>query len=90
MNEARYIQGAYILRDENGRFTLGYGKKWWIVTTYNKTYIDGRQAGKSMEIGKEEFDSLLYEQKVLWGTTDWKGDFVPGIMRRELECSNCA
>ena len=33
---------------------------------------------------KDEFVELQEEAELLWGTTDWKGDFIPGLFRQEL------
>ena len=44
-----------------------------------------------VEIDKEEFRKLKKEAEAVEGTTDWKGDFVPGLQRRQLEqeCNLC-
>jgi hypothetical protein len=38
-----------------------------------------------IRIPESEYNDLLKEAEALWGTTDWKGDWVPGLLRRELE-----
>jgi RHS repeat-associated protein len=43
---------------------------------------------KQVEIEKGEFLRLKKEAEAVWGTTDWKGDFVPGLLNPTLN-SRC-
>lgn len=73
----------YVLEDEQGFFILQY-RKSLLSSEYFKTYIDGKLAGQQLPIASSEFDSLQREAEALWGTTDWKGHFVPGLLLKEL------
>ncbi|ANZ40467.1 hypothetical protein BBK82_35090 [Lentzea guizhouensis] len=82
---AQYAMAPYLLEDENGIFTLqetdrGLFRPNW----YWKNYQTGALAGQRVKITKAEFGELREEAELLWGTTDWMGDFVPGLLRREL------
>jgi hypothetical protein len=75
----------YLLEDENGVFTLSRQDRGiFRRDKYFKTYETGKLAGQAVEISKDEFSVLREEAEALWGTTDWKGDWVPGLLRREL------
>jgi hypothetical protein len=82
---ARYVMAPYLLEDADGIFMLqetdrGIFRRNW----YWKKYETGKLAGQRIQISKEEFGSWREEAELLWGTTDWKGDFVPGLLRQEL------
>jgi len=82
---ARYVMAPYLLEDERGIYTLqekdrGIFRPNW----YFKNYKTGTLSGHSMQIPKDEFVELQEEAELLWGTTDWKGDFIPGLFRQEL------
>jgi hypothetical protein len=55
-----------------------------LTSQYSKVYISGEATGQRLTISSEEFRSLREEAEALWGTTDWKGDFVPGLLNRAL------
>jgi hypothetical protein len=73
----------YVLEDEKGIFILQY-RESLLSSEYFKTYIDGESAGQQVDLAFPEFSGLREEAEALWGTTDWKGDFVPGLLLREL------
>ena len=82
---SRYVMAPYVLEDESGIFTLkefdrGIFRRNW----YFKNYQTGASAGQRVQISKDEFMALKKEAELLWGTTDWMGDFVPGLLRQEL------
>jgi hypothetical protein len=82
---SKYVMTPYLLEDAQGIFTLqetdrGIFRSNW----YWKNYKTGSSAGQQVKISKDEFLQLKQEAELLWGTTDWKGDFVPGLLRQEL------
>lgn len=84
---SRYAMAPYVLEDEYGAFTLYYDKGilgGLFSTSYYKRYIAGPFKGKTIEVSDSEFETLRDEAEALWGTVDWKGDFVPGLLQPEL------
>ncbi|MFI1196357.1 hypothetical protein ACH4T9_24325 [Micromonospora sp. NPDC020750] len=82
---SQYAMAPYLLADETGVFTLqetdrGVFRPNW----YWKNYQTGPLAGQRVQITKDEFHELKGVAERLWGTTDWKGDFIPGLLRQEL------
>ena len=47
-------------------------------------YISETGEDRKVPIERAEFSELQEEAEALWGTTDWKGDFVPGLLNPEL------
>jgi len=80
---SQYVMAPYILGDEQGFFTLEE-KPSLTSPKYHKAYLSGSAAGQWMELTPSDFRTLKEEAEALWGTTDWKGDFVPGLLNREL------
>jgi len=80
---SRYITAPYVLGDEQGFFTLEQTQSL-SSSRYHKAYLSGSLAGQRVEISSSDFRSMKEEAEALWGTTDWKGDFVPGLLNREL------
>jgi hypothetical protein len=80
---SQYVMAPYVLGDEKGFFTLEQGTSL-LPSRYYKTYLSGVAEGQKVEIPSSDFQSLKDEAEALWGTTDWKGDFVPGLLNREL------
>lgn len=78
---SQYEITPHILEDEMGAFTFGSAAAWWGARTFWKTYITGSLKGSEVELTEEEFSDLKSEAEALYGTTDWKGDFVPGLLR---------
>jgi hypothetical protein len=78
-----YVMAPYVLEDEGGSFTLSSAEGLF-SGTYEKHYIEGSSAGTVVPIKKTEFYELKGEAEALWGRTDWKGDWVPGKLRKEL------
>ena len=83
MKTSQYVMAPYILGDEQGFFIL-QEKNLLLSTKYYKTYLEGAVKGKTLEITSEEFRGLREEAEALWGTVDWNGDFVPGLLNRKL------
>jgi RHS repeat-associated protein len=82
---AQYVMAPYVLEDEKGVFTLQEQDRGIFRQNYYfKTYQSGDLNGKTIQISKDEFLQWKEEGELLWGTTDWKGDFVPGLLRPEL------
>jgi hypothetical protein len=82
---AQYVMAPYVLDDEQGAFTMSEESDGLFSKThYFKNYKTGDLAGKSVEVSGDEYKEMKDEAVLLWGTTDWKGDFVPGLLRREL------
>jgi hypothetical protein len=82
----KYVSGPMILEDEGGAFTFRGGGLF--SPTFEKEYIAGESAGTVEPIDKKEFYELKEEHESLWGRVDWKGDFVPGKLRKELPVIN--
>ena len=80
---SQYVMAPYVLEDEQGLFTLEQSKSL-LTSQYYKVYISGDATGQRLTISSEEFQGLRAEAEALWGTTDWKGDFVPGLLNRDL------
>ncbi len=80
---SQYVMAPYVLEDEGGAFTLSSAEGLF-SGTYEKHYIEGDAAGTVVPIKKKEFYELKGEAEALWGRADWKGDFVPGKLRKEL------
>ena len=85
--ESRYGWGSYVLRDMGGTFTIGEKISWVVVHTYYKTYVSGPLKGQRIEISQAEAAKYLKEAEALWGTTDWTGEFVPGLLVPQLPIS---
>jgi hypothetical protein len=84
-NLARFVMAPYLLEDTQGVFSISEQHEGiFHFNKYFKEYKTGPLAGQSVEITSEEFSKLREEAEALWGTTDWKGDWVPGLLRREL------
>lgn len=82
---AQYVMAPYVLEDEKGIFTLQEQDRGIFRQNYYfKTYQSGDLKGQTIQIAKDEFLQWKQEGELLWGTTDWKGDFVPGLLRPEL------
>jgi RHS repeat-associated protein len=82
---SQFVMAPYQLGDDHGVFTLDeLDRGIFRSNKYFKTYQTGALAGKSVEVSKGEFKSDLGAAQELWGTTDWKGDWVPGLLRPEL------
>jgi hypothetical protein len=80
---SRYVVAPYVLGDERGFFTLEQSTSL-PPSKYYKAYLSGSEEGQKTEISSSEFRNLKEEAEALWGTTNWKGDFVPGLLNREL------
>ncbi|WP_224249084.1 hypothetical protein [Hyalangium gracile] len=80
---SRYVMAPYILEDEQGLFILQQ-KESLLSSQHYKAYMSGEVVRARIEISAEEFRELKKEAEALWGTTDWAGDFVPGLLNREL------
>ena len=70
-----------------GTFTIGEKISWVVVHTYYKTYVSGPLKGQRIEISQAEAAKYLKEAEALWGTTDWTGEFVPGLLVPQLPIS---
>jgi hypothetical protein len=80
---SQYVMAPYVLGDEQGFFSLEE-KPSLTSPKYHKAYLSGGAAGQRIEISPSDFRTLKEEAEALWGTTDWNGDFVPGLLNREL------
>ncbi len=82
---SQYVMAPYVLQDEGGVFTLHWERDGWLsATRYWKHYEKGARAGQDIDIDSSEYDFWKDEAEALWGYLDWLGDFVPGLLRREL------
>lgn len=82
---ARFAYAPYLLEDDEGVFSLQKEHRGLFSSKlYFKLYKSGAKEGQRVEISESEFDKLADDAEFLWGKTDWKGDFVPGILRQEL------
>lgn len=82
---SQYVMADYLLEDEKGVFKLAEQDRGiFRPNHYFKRYQTGALAGQDVQVEREEFSELKREAESLWGTTDWKGDWVPGLLRREL------
>jgi len=80
---SRYITAPYVLGDEKGFFTLERSDSL-LSPKYYKTYVGEGAGGQRVELSSSDFRELKEEAEALWGTTDWRGDFVPGLLNRRL------
>ncbi len=80
---SHYVMAPYVLEDEAGVFTLDK-RTSRLASHYYKTYIGGQAVGRTYRISADEFSHLKEEAEALWGTTDWRGEFVPGLLNRTL------
>jgi hypothetical protein len=80
---SQYVMASYVLEDELGLFTLEESTSP-LASRHYKAYIGGEATGQKLTVSSEEFRGLKEEAEALWGTTDWKGDFVPGLLNRAL------
>lgn len=80
---SRYVMAPYVLGDEQGFFTLEQEPSL-TSPRYQKAYLSGSAKGQRIPISPSDFLILKEEAEALWGTTDWQGDFVPGLLNREL------
>ncbi|MBW7475892.1 hypothetical protein K0T92_14190 [Paenibacillus oenotherae] len=86
INMSEYVYAPYILQDEGGLFKLSEEQAHWFAHHYRwKVYVTGALAGQKIEVTKEEFNFWRWEGESLWGTVDLWGNFVPGLLRPELE-----
>jgi hypothetical protein len=83
MKVSQYVMSPYVLGDEHGNFMLEQ-RHSLLSSQHFKVYLDGNAKGQKIEISSSEFTALKEEAEALWGTVDWNGDFVPGLMNREL------
>ena len=82
---SRNVYAPYLLQDEGGVFTINEQSGGLLhFNKYFKNYKAGQLAGQRVEISGDEFSRLEKEAHALWGYVDWLGDFIPGILRREL------
>lgn len=76
---AGYVMTPYLLEDEGGVFVIESGG-----TLFSKVYQKRYLEGTAVSVEKKEFYELQDEAHALWGYVDWKGDWVPGKLRKEL------
>ena len=82
---SQYVMAPYLLEDEKGVFSLlREDRGIFRSNRYYKKYETGDLKGQEVQIESEEFDQLAEEARALWGYVDWWGDWVPGLLRREL------
>lgn len=79
----RYVMAPYVLGDEHGFFTLEQSRSL-SSPSFHKVYVEDGASPRRIEVDASEFQQLKEEAESLWGTTDWKGDFVPGLLNRKL------
>ncbi len=84
MKVSKYTQGAALLVDEWGEFTVQYKLGplcglWG--NEYHESYISGPLKGKRFEISSEKFEEYRNEARALYGYLDRAGDFVPGLIQ---------
>jgi hypothetical protein len=84
--ESGYVMAPYLLEDEGGIFTLRERTFPW--DPYEKEYVSGEAAGTTVEIDKQEYYDFSDEARALWGYLDWKNEWVPGKLRKELPVIN--
>jgi len=89
--EEQGIRSAAIrFHDEGGEFEI------WddgiILNCYFKHYFSGPKQGQNVRISWSEKRALQKKYEDDNGYLDWKGDFVPGKLRKELPivCPTCA
>ncbi|MFC7548747.1 SpvB/TcaC N-terminal domain-containing protein [Plantactinospora sp. GCM10030261] len=83
----RYVMAPYELWDEYGEFTFNQyqgplGGLWG--NKYYKNYFSGEKKGQKVEVTEEEFEEFIEIAEFLYGRLDFWGDFVPGVLRKEL------
>ena len=81
----RWALYVFLEQDDQSSFTLSSEESWWgFVTHYRKTYITGPRKGTTVEISKDEYNSLADEGHALYGDVDFWGDFIPGMLLPKL------
>jgi len=85
--EAKYGWAPYVMEDKFGSFTVRAETSWLVVHSYYKTYLSGPLKDKRVEVDEDLAVQYLREAEALWGTTDWTGEFVPGLFMPELPLS---
>jgi hypothetical protein len=82
---SHYIYAPYVLEDQGGIFTLQMQDGGWFRgDSYWKNYISGPMGGQKSYTDKSEFDFWKKEGELLWGTTDFWGNFMPGFLNPRL------
>jgi hypothetical protein len=78
----------YALLDEGGEFTVAEKENCLVCRNqFYKIYSSGPRHRQQVEITRDEAMKWKREGEALWGTLDWKRDFVPGVLNRELPAS---
>lgn len=82
---SQYVWAPLPLLDSGGVFTLWQEDRGIFRSNdYYKKYKSGPLEGQMVPITTYEWDELRQEAEYLWGYVDWKGDFVPGLLRPKL------
>ncbi len=84
LKRSQYTWAPYTLEDEAGDFLLEVEERFLGKDTYYKRYLGDAGESEKVQIEGSEFYELHKEAEALWGTLDWKGDFVPGLLNPEL------
>ena len=90
MQLSQYDFTPYILSDERGEFTLEWSRDGFfdLSNDFYKNYIsedeEENEDGNRVQISASEFYELRDEARALFGYIDWRGEFVPGLILREL------
>jgi RHS repeat-associated protein len=83
LQNSKYGSGTWVFRDAQGEFTVGWEGNLF-YTDYYKVYISEESAGNKVEISWSEYRNLGAEGEALYGYLDWSGEFIPGLLNREL------
>ncbi len=85
MITSKYQFAPYLLEDDGGVFTIGYGSDGWLSKTkYWKTYESGPKSSQKEYLSKDDFNYWKEEAKALWGYLDFWGNFAPGLLNPVL------
>ena len=81
----QYVWAPYLLEDDGGVFTIREQDRGIFRANYFwKKYVAGSSKGSEVSITKDEYYRLKGVAEILWGTVDFWGDFVPGLLQQEL------
>ena len=87
--KSQYVITPYVFDDFSGesgagQFIIERQRTLIFWNTYYKTYVSGINEGKSYEISRAQFKYWRNVGEDTYGYLDFKGDFVPGSVRRSL------
>ncbi len=83
-SEKKFLMAPYVLADSHGVYTLRESGIPFINKKYEKHYVEGEWKGRDVEVSSGEFVALQVLAEKIWGYVDWKNDWQPGVLQKEL------